>query len=54
MNKKVYMAAGFNTVALGTGRKEFHPAKPRPGSGTLYHPEAAKGTLSQIGGAKKC
>lgn len=51
MNKKVYMAAGFNTVALGTGRKEFHPAKPRPGL-EHYITEAAKGTLSQIGGAK--
>lgn len=50
MNKKVYMAAGYNTISLGTGRKEFHPAKPRPGL-EHYIAEAGKGTLAQIGGA---
>ena len=29
--KKVYAAAGTYTISLGTGRKEFHPKKPRPG-----------------------
>jgi len=51
MNRKVYMTAGYNTVSLGTGRKEFHPAKPRPGL-EHYIAEAGKATLSQIGGAQ--
>ncbi len=51
MNRKIYMAAGYNTVSLGTGRKEFHPKKPRPGL-EHYISEAGKGTLEQIGGAK--
>ncbi len=48
---KVYMAAGYNTISLGTGRKEFHPKKPRPGL-EPYIKEAGQGTLKQIGGAK--
>ena len=51
MNKKLYMAAGYNTISLGTGRKEFHPKKPRPGI-EHYISEAGKGTLKQMGGAK--
>ena len=51
LRKKVYMTAGFNTVSLGTGRKEFHPKKARPGL-EHYIKEAGKGTLNQIGGAK--
>ncbi len=51
MNKKVYMAAGYNTVSLGTGRKEFHPKKPRPGI-EHYIKEAGQGTLKMLGGAK--
>ena len=51
MNRKIYMAAGYNTISLGTGRKEFHPKKPRPGL-EHYINEAGKGTLEQIGGAK--
>lgn len=49
--KKVYMCAGNNTISLGTGRKEFHPKKPRPGL-EHYIKESALGTLSQIGGGK--
>lgn len=45
------MAAGYNTISLGTGRKEFHPKKPRPGL-EHYFSEAAKGTLAQIGNGK--
>ena len=45
------MTAGFNTVSMGTGRKEFHPKKPRPGL-EHYFKEAGQGTLQQIGGAK--
>ena len=44
------MAAGYNTISLGTGRKEFHPKKPRPGL-EHYLEEAGQGTLKQIGGA---
>jgi acetyl-CoA acetyltransferase len=51
INKKIYMAAGYNTISLGTGRKEFNPKKPMPGI-EHYISEAGKGTLSQIGGAK--
>ena len=51
LRKKVYMTAGYNTVSLGTGRKEFHPKKARPGL-EHYIKEAGKGVLDQIGGAK--
>lgn len=51
LRKKVYMVAGYNTVSLGTGRKEFHPKKPRPGI-EEYMKEAGQGVLKQIGGAK--
>ncbi|MEZ5197867.1 MAG: beta-ketoacyl synthase N-terminal-like domain-containing protein [Bacteroidales bacterium] len=48
---KVYMAAGYNTISLGTGRSEFNPKKARPGL-EHYIKEAGQGTLKQIGGAK--
>ena len=51
LRKKVYMTAGSNTISLGTGRKEFHPKKPRPGL-EHYIKEAGQGTLKQIGGAQ--
>ncbi len=51
LRRKVYMTAGYNTVSLGTGRKEFHPKKPRPGI-EHYIDEAGKGVLKQIGGGK--
>src|SRR4030042_2259122 len=47
--KKIFMAAGYNTASLGTGRKKFHPKKPRPGLEDLIK-EAGQGTLKQIGG----
>jgi acetyl-CoA C-acetyltransferase len=47
LRKKIYACAGFNTIALGTGRKEFHPKKPRPGI-EHYIKEAGLGTLDQI------
>jgi acetyl-CoA acetyltransferase len=50
-HKKIYMAAGFNTISMGTGRSEFNPKKARPGI-EYYFKEAAQGTLKQIGGAK--
>jgi acetyl-CoA acetyltransferase len=50
LRRKVYMAAGYNTIALGTGRKEFNPRKPRPGL-EHYIREAGQETLKAIGGA---
>ncbi len=44
------MTAGYNTISLGTGRKEFNPKKPRPGL-EHYLKEAGKATLKMIGGA---
>ncbi len=49
LNKKVYMTAGYNTVSLGTGRREFHPRKPRPGI-EHYIKEAGEKTMNRIGG----
>ncbi len=45
--KKIYACAGFYTISLGTGRKEFHPKKPRPGI-EHYIKEAGLGTIEQI------
>ncbi len=45
--KKIYACAGFNTIALGSGRKEFHPKKPRPGIED-YIKEAGLGVIAQI------
>ena len=45
------MTAGYNTISMGTGRKEFNPKKARPGL-EEYIKEAGQGTLKQIGGAK--
>jgi acetyl-CoA C-acetyltransferase/acetyl-CoA acyltransferase len=52
LRRKVYMAAGYNTVSLGTGRSEFNPKKPRPDI-EHYIREAGQGTLKQIGGANQ-
>jgi len=49
--RKIYMVAGYNTISLGTGRKEFHPKKERPGL-DHYIKEAGQGVLKQIGGAQ--
>jgi len=51
MRKKVYMVAGYNTISMGTGRKEFNPKKERPGL-EEYIKEAGQGVLKKIGGAK--
>jgi acetyl-CoA acetyltransferase len=51
LRRKVYMTAGYNTISLGTGRKEFNPRKPRPGL-EKYIKEAGEATLKAIGGAK--
>jgi acetyl-CoA C-acetyltransferase/acetyl-CoA acyltransferase len=47
--RKIFMAAGYQTVSLGTGRKEFHPKRSRPGL-EEYIQEAGRGVLAQIGG----
>jgi len=44
------MAAGYNTISLGSGRKEFNPKKPRPGL-EEYIKEAGQATLKMVGGA---
>jgi acetyl-CoA C-acetyltransferase len=49
-SRKLYMAAGYNTVSLGTGRKEFNPRVARPGL-EHYIKEAGQGVLAQCGGA---
>jgi acetyl-CoA C-acetyltransferase/acetyl-CoA acyltransferase len=51
LRRKVYMSAGYNTVSMGSGRKEFNPKKPRPGLED-YIREAGRGVLARIGGAK--
>lgn len=45
--KKVYATCGYNTISLGTGRKEFHPKKPRPGL-EYYIQDAGKGVIAQM------
>ncbi|MBA4321860.1 MAG: 3-ketoacyl-CoA thiolase [Odoribacter sp.] len=50
MKRKIYMTAGYNTVSLGTGRKEFNPKKTRPGI-EHYIKEAGQATVKKIGGA---
>ena len=50
--KKIYMIGGYNTVSMGTGRKEFNPKKERPGL-EQYIKEAGQATLAQISGADK-
>lgn len=50
--KRVFIAAGYNTVSLGPGRKEFHPkTHVSKLEGTIQ--EAGQGCLQQIGGANK-
>jgi acetyl-CoA acetyltransferase len=52
MKRKIYLTAGFNTISLGPGRKEFTPKKPRPGI-EHYIKEAGQATLKILGGADK-
>lgn len=45
--KKIYAAAGYNTIYMGSGRKEFDPSKPlRPFD--EYLKETAVGTCAQL------
>ncbi|MEI6898949.1 MAG: 3-ketoacyl-CoA thiolase [Bacteroidota bacterium] len=50
LRRKVYMVAGYNTIAMGSGRKEFNPKKERAGLEELMK-EAGQATLNMIGGA---
>lgn len=45
--KKVYAAAGYNTIFFGSGRKEFDPAKPMPPMES-YLKEVAQGVKAQL------
>jgi len=47
MRKKVYVAAGYNTLYFGPGRKEFQPKEKMPGFET-YLAEAANGVKEQV------
>ncbi|MFH2141293.1 MAG: 3-ketoacyl-CoA thiolase [Bacteroidota bacterium] len=52
LRRKVYLVAGYNTISMGTGRKEFSPKKARAGIEELVK-EAGQAVLKQIGGATK-
>lgn len=45
--KKIYAAAGYNTLFFGPGRPEFDPSKPMPGFES-YLKDAAKGVCGQV------
>jgi acetyl-CoA C-acetyltransferase len=47
LRKPVYATAGYYTVSFGSGRKEFHPKKARPGL-EHYVKEAGDGVIAQI------
>lgn len=47
LRKKLYAAAGYNTIYFGSGRKEFDPNKPMPPF-ERYLKETATGTCSQL------
>ena len=51
LRRKVYMVAGYSTISMGSGRKEFSPKRERPGLED-YLKEAGQGTLKMIGGAQ--
>lgn len=47
LRKKVYAAAGYNTVFFGPGRRDFDPSKPMP-TFDHYIKDAAQGVLKQV------
>ncbi len=51
MKKKIYLTAGYNTISMGTGRKEFNPKYSRPGI-EHYIKEAGQSTIKMINGAE--
>lgn len=50
LRKPIYFTAGFNTLSFGSGRKEFHPKKSRPGL-EHYINKAGKGVIDQVNNA---
>lgn len=46
--KKIYAAAGYNTIFMGSGRKEFDPKKPHK-EFDVYLKEAGEGVQAQLG-----
>lgn len=52
MKRKIYLAAGANTISMGTGRKEFNPRKERPGL-EHYISTAGQASLAQIADPEK-
>src|SRR5512138_868833 len=49
MKRRIFFTAGYNTVSLGTGRKEFNPRKPRPGI-EHYIKESGQAAVARLGG----
>ena len=47
LRKPIYIAAGYNTISFGSGRKEFNPKKPMLGI-EHYINEAGRGVIDQI------
>ncbi|MDI6840656.1 MAG: 3-ketoacyl-CoA thiolase [bacterium] len=47
LRKPIYVTAGYNTISLGSGRKEFSPKAARPGL-EHYISEAGNGAIAQI------
>ncbi|MDP2424630.1 MAG: hypothetical protein U1C46_00780 [Bacteroidales bacterium] len=50
MRKRVFLTAGYNTISMGTGRKEFNPKKQMPGL-EHYLKQAGQASIAAIGGA---
>ncbi|MBE0661332.1 MAG: 3-ketoacyl-CoA thiolase [Bacteroidales bacterium] len=51
LRKRVFLTAGYNTVSMGTGRKEFNPKKKMPGL-EHYMKEAGQASIAAVGGAQ--
>ena len=47
LRKPVYATAGYNTISMGQGRKEFKPKEKRPGL-EHYIKEAGQEALAQV------
>jgi acetyl-CoA C-acetyltransferase len=47
LRKRLFAAAGYNTIYFGSGRKEFDPSKPMPSFET-YLKDTAEGTMKQL------
>jgi acetyl-CoA acetyltransferase len=51
LRKRVFLTAGYNTVSMGTGRKDFNPRKQMPGL-EHYMKEAGQASIAAVGGAQ--